>query len=290
MGAIRPIGACSAPLLSPASYRVPVESDGLLRLAQEAFAVSTISLCALAWRTGIPPASLSRLLRRVGDPGLTALERALVAAGQVLWCVGPQGSWFPILNADGTSSGDGEVVHGEGAVEPLAVLAAACRCRGIGARALAHAAGIAVGPAHRLLTGVVPRGWGSVGGVLAALGYRLVVVSAAGDALGLMLPAVRGDDGERSHRAHLAALDRYRSQAIAMSDHRRRGRLLIAPERLVRLAAEGVRPRALAAMAGVGMARLRQVLAAQGVTARTVAIGRRAAGNQPRLIAGAEHQ
>ena len=61
------------------------------------------------------------------------------------------------------------------------------------------------------------------------------------------------------------------------------------PEHLVKLAAEGVPPAALAAMAGVGMARLRQVLTAHGSAARTSAIGQRIASNLPRLMVVGAH-
>ncbi len=289
MGAPLSGSARGAPLLSPANYRVPAGSDGLLRLTQEAFALSSTSLCALAWSTGIPPASLSRLLRRSGDPGLSTLERALAATGQAVWCVDPGGAWYPILPA-ATCAATLAMVPVEGAesMPPLMLLAKACRHRGLGARALAQTAGIAVASAHRLLAGSAPRGWHSVGSVLATLGYRLVVADTTGDLIRLTLPEVRGEAGERSHLAHLAALDRYRAHNTAYNTSQRRGRLLLTPERLMRLVEEGVTPRALAAMAGVGMARLRQVLLAHGgAAARPSAIDRRAAGNQPRLIAGA---
>ena len=252
--------------------------------------MSTTSLCALAWATGIPPASLSRLLRCTNDPGLITLELALVATDHAVWCIDPRGCWHPILTVDAPArTTDDHRVADDVELAPLTLVRQACRRRGLSARALANTSGIAVASAHRLLSGTAPRRWRSVGGLLAALGYRLVVADATGDLIGLTLPALRTDAGQRSHSAHLAALNRYRSRIITTSTSRRRGHLLMKPEHLVKLAAEGVPPAALAAMAGVGMARLRQVLTAHGSAARTSAIGQRIASNLPRLIVVGAH-
>src|ERR1043165_1832795 len=126
MGALRPTSRGGAPSLSPAGYRVPDDSAGLLRLAQEAFALSTTSLCALAWATGIPPASLSRLLRRASDAGLAALESALSATGLAVWCIDPRGAWHPILNAAAeVPAADDAAAEGAPALPPLAMLGSA---------------------------------------------------------------------------------------------------------------------------------------------------------------------
>lgn len=255
----------------PRNYFRPAdEAQGLVRLVQEAFALSSCSLHGLASRSGLPVATVWRHLHHIHYPAVEAVERLLVALGCRMHCLDQHGRWHPLpLSRDEVAVvGAGDGGHPALPAPGLGSFLGAERRRcGIGLRSLQRATGLPYGTVRRSLvdrrTGVVEQ----LLLLLGCLGYSLFVLTADGDQVRLPMPLVDAAVGKVRRAAHLASLRRYRDHHLLRIPRRHwRGRLRLSEEDVVaRYQRQGQGCSQIAIHAGVSSDRIRQILKRHGV-------------------------